>query len=496
MSWWVALSPVLATVATAIVVMLADALGNEGRGTRADSRSGGDLGILTAIGLFASAALAASVWTVEGVITLPDALQGLVAVDRYALFLFMIMGLAGGLSALVAGGYLAEHGLERGEYYALLALSTSGAMLMAMATDFLVLFVGLETMSLAVYALVGFRRTSRRSLEGAMKYYLLGSFAAAILLFGVAFFYVLAGSTHFADVKTALQGEAIHSPIATIAMVLVLVGLAFKVSAVPFHMWTPDAYEGAPTPTTAFMSVVVKAAAFAALLRVLLVCFGDTGFDGKAGWPSIVTFLAAASMILGNVVALLQRNVKRMLAYSSIAHAGYILLGVLAAAHGSPQGRASVLFYLLSYAVTNIGAFAAIVYLGRRGAESVHLEDFAGVSRRHPAAALALTLFMVSLTGMPPTAGFFAKLYILRAALGQDMVGMVVLLVLTSAVSAYYYVGLVVQMYMKQPTPGQPTARRMRSGMVAMAIVLCAVAVLQLGIWPSRLLAMALEAAF
>jgi NADH-quinone oxidoreductase subunit N len=365
---------------------------------------------------------------------------------------------------------------------------------MAMATDFLVLFVGLETMSLAVYSLVGFRRTSRKSLEGALKYFLLGSFAAAILLFGVALFYVLAGSTHYADVKVALQGDAIHSPIATIAMVLVLVGLAFKVSAVPFHMWTPDAYEGAPTPTTAFMSVVVKAAAFAALLRVLLGCFGETGLGESSGWPQIVAFFAVASMILGNVVALLQRNVKRMLAYSSIAHAGYILLGVLAAWRGAPEGRASVLFYLLSYAVTNIGAFAAIVYLGRRGAESVHLEDFAGAARRHPGAALVLTLFLVSLTGMPPTSGFFAKLYVLRAALGAGMWPMVVLAVLTSAISAYYYVGLVVQMYMKKPAAGQPVAQKMDSGLVATALVLCALAVLLLGVWPSPLLSMALEA--
>jgi len=495
MSVWVALSPLFATVATAIAVMLADALGSsptvEGR---ASGRTGGDLGLLAAVGLFATAGLSVGLWPSAGSIILPESLQGLVAVDRYTLFLCMVIGVAGGLSSLVAGGYLAEHRLERGEYYALVALSSTGAILMAMATDFLVLFVGLETMSLAVYSLVGFRRTSKKSLEGAMKYFLLGSFAAAILLFGIALFYVLAGSTHFADVKTALQGDAIRSPIAMLAMVFVLIGLAFKVSAVPFHMWTPDAYEGAPTPTTAFMSVVVKAAAFAALLRVLLSCFGETGLGESSGWPQIVAFFSFASMILGNVVALLQRNVKRMLAYSSIAHAGYILLGVLAAWREAPEGRASVLFYLLSYTVTNIGAFAAVVYLGRRGAESVHLEDFAGAARRHPTAALALTLFLVSLTGMPPTSGFFAKLYVLRAALGVDMWKMVVLAVLTSAVSAYYYVGVVVQMYMKKPAAGQPVAQRMDSGLVATAIVLCAIAVLLLGVWPTGLLKMALEA--
>jgi NADH-quinone oxidoreductase subunit N len=495
MSLWALLSPLLATVATAVAVMLADALGGKpGTPGNEPGRTGGDLGVLTAVGLFATAGLAVGLWSSAGTITLPETLRGVVAVDRYTLFLCMVIGVAGGLSSLVAGGYLAEHRLERGEYYALLAMSSTGAILMAMATDFLVLFVGLETMSLAVYSLVGFRRTSRRSLEGALKYFLLGSFAAALLLFGAALFYVLAGSTHYADVKVALQGDAIHSPIATIAMVLVLVGLAFKVSAVPFHMWTPDAYEGAPTPTTAFMSVVVKAAAFAALLRVLLGCFGETGLGESSGWPQIVAFFAVASMILGNVVALLQRNVKRMLAYSSIAHAGYILLGVLAAWRGAPEGRASVLFYLLSYAVTNIGAFAAIVYLGRRGAESVHLEDFAGAARRHPGAALVLTLFLVSLTGMPPTSGFFAKLYVLRAALGAGMWPMVVLAVLTSAISAYYYVGVVVQMYMKKPAAGQPVAQRMDSGLVATALVLCALAVLVLGVWPSLLLSMALEA--
>jgi NADH-quinone oxidoreductase subunit N len=495
MSVWVALSPLLATVATAIAVMLADALGSSPRADeRAPGRTGGDLGLLTAVGLFASAGLALGVWSSSAQIVLPAQLQGLVAVDRFTLYFCMAMSGAGGLAALVAGGYLAEHRIERGEYYALLALSVTGAILMAMATDFLVLFVGLETMSLAVYSLVGFRRTSRKSLEAAMKYFLLGSFAAAILLFGVALLYVLAASTQFGPINEALKGEAIHSPLALLGMVMVLIGLGFKVSAVPFHMWTPDAYEGAPTPTTAFMSVVVKAAAFASLLRVLLACFGETGLGHPSAWPQIVAFFAVASMILGNVVALLQRNVKRMLAYSSIAHAGYLLVGVLAAWRDSPDGRASVLFYLASYAVTNIGAFAAIVYLGRRGAESVHLEDFAGAARRHPTAALALTLFLVSLTGMPPTSGFFAKLYVLRAALDRGMWAMVLVAVLTSAVSAYYYVGLVVQMYMKTPAPGQPVAQRMNSGLVAVAIVLCASAVLAFGIWPSRLLSLALEA--
>ncbi|MBI2896801.1 MAG: NADH-quinone oxidoreductase subunit N [Deltaproteobacteria bacterium] len=491
MSVWLALSPLLAMVATGLVAMLVDVLV---RSPASDADTRGDLAIITTVGLFASAALALGLWGSGPSVALPESLGGVVAVDRFGLFFAATIGLGGGLSALIAGGYLAEHGIERGEYYPLIAFSCAGAALMAMATDLLVLFVGLETMSLAVYCLAGFRRGSRKSLEGALKYFLLGSFAAAFLLFGIALLYVLAASTRIAEISEALRGAAGSSPIAVLALVLLLTGLGFKISAVPFHMWTPDAYEGAPTPVTAFMSVVVKAAAFAALLRVLLVAFGGTALGASVGWPQIVAFFAVASMSVGNLVAIWQKNVKRMLAYSSIAHAGYVLVGVLAAWKGAPEGRAGVLFYLLSYTVMNIGAFACVAYFGRRDAEAVHTSDFAGVARQHPAAALALATFMVALTGMPPTAGFFAKLYVFRSAIDAGLWPLVVVAVLNSAVSAYYYLNLVVTMYMRSPEPGAPVAQPMRSGAIATAIVICALLVLHLGIWPSRLLSMALEA--
>jgi NADH-quinone oxidoreductase subunit N len=277
-------------------------------------------------------------------------------------------------------------------------------------------------------------------------------------------------------------------------LVLVLAGLAFKVSAVPFHMWTPDAYEGAPTPTTTFMAVAVKGAAFAIMIRVLLVAFGDERLTGwAAGWPPVLTLLAILSMTVANLVAGRQESVKRMLAYSSIAHAGYALVGIVAAPSSS-LGTASVLYYMLAYTVSTVGAFGALILCGSRGKEAVSYADLSGIGKRHPAAALAFSLFLLSLAGSPPTAGFFAKLYVFRAAIDSHLYVLAVIGLLNSVLGAYYYLRVLVYMYMREPEPGAPVAVPMRSGYVATALVLAAVFVLLLGLLPGTSLDVAAAA--
>jgi NADH-quinone oxidoreductase subunit N len=487
MTEWLPFVPLAIVVVGALAIMLADAIGG-------GEQSG--LAMPTAAAFGAAGLVALAIWAGHLPLATPEPLEGLVAVDRFGIFLQGTLALGGALAALLAGGYFAEHEIERGELYPLLLFSGAGAMLLSIATELLVLFIGLETMSLAVYAMVGFRRTHPKSAEAAMKYFLLGSFAAAILLYGFALLYVVTGETTLSGIGQALAGDASRDPLAPVAVALVLVGLAFKVSAVPFHMWTPDAYEGAPTPVTAFMSVAVKAAAFAALLRFLSSYGQETPLGAYHQWPSVVAVLAIATMTLGNLVAMHQTNLKRMLAYSSIAHAGYLLLGVLAAWRVGDAGRAAVLYYLLAYTASNAGAFGSVVYLGSKGAESVDLSDFAGVAKRHPAAALCLALFMLSLAGVPPTAGFFGKLYLFRALMDGGHWWLVVVALVNSAIGAYYYLYVIVVAYMKEPEPGAPVARRMRSGYVAFALLAAAALVIQMGVLPGRFLNAALSATF
>ncbi len=428
----------------------------------------------------------------------PEQITHYLAVDRLGLFFDVVICAGAAFTALLAGGYLREHGLERGEFYVILVLTAFGAIVLARAVDLLSLFLGLETMSLGAYSMVAFRRTSPRSAEGAIKYFLLGSFAAAILLFGSALLYGATGHTDLAGIGAAISGGTADVRLSLLGMLLVIVGLAFKVSAVPFHMWTPDAYEGAITPATTFMAVGVKAAAFAVLVRVLLVSFGDDlSASGDTGWPPVLAGLAAVTMIYGNIAAVAQSSVKRMLAYSSIAHAGYILVGVVAAFRVGETAVISVLYYLMAYTVSNALAFGALICLGSRGKEAVSYEDLAGVGRRHPAAALPFVLGVLSLLGMPPTAGFFGKYYVFNAAVqaGGGMVWLAVLGVLTSAIGAYYYLRVIVYMFMKQPQAGAPVAVPMRSGYVITALVLSGYFVLRMGMAPSAYLDMAIEAA-
>ncbi|MEB2311399.1 MAG: NADH-quinone oxidoreductase subunit N [Sorangiineae bacterium] len=497
MSWVFGLSPFLIVGLGALLLMLAEAFGRpvarEGEPidpTDAGSGRAAELALGSAVVLFAGAVLSIGVWLYG-----PERLEGLefvapyLLVDRFSMFFCFVLCLGGALSALLAGGYLPEYRIDRSEFFPLTVLSTLGAMALASAGDLLSLFLGLETMSLGVYCMVGLRRGSARAIEAAVKYFLLGSFAAALTLFGSALLYGATGHTDLAGIGRAMAGvgtaaSTVSAPMILIALVLMLAGIGFKVSAVPFHMWTPDAYEGAPTPTTTYMAVAVKSAAFGALLHVLLLAFGDPRLKSwGSGWPPAVATLAILTMTVANLIAVRQESVKRMLAYSSVAHAGYMLVGVTATM-ASPEAQSAVLFYLLTYTVSTVGAFGTLILCGRRGAESVSYDDLKGIGRRHPAAALAFTLFLLSLAGVPPTAGFFGKFYIFRAAIDADFTLLVVIAVINSFVAAFYYLKVLVVMYFSEPEPGAPLAVPMKSGYVAAALLISAILVIVLGVIP------------
>jgi NADH-quinone oxidoreductase subunit N len=497
-----ALSPLLVVAVGALLLMLAEAFSTKrtlfatGGATRTVEHANG-LALGTTIVLFAGCAFSASVWmygvdNVEGL----GSLAPWLTVDHFSLFFDALLCLGGGMAALLAGGYLPEHHLNRGEFYALILFSTLGAMILAGAGDLLTIFLGLETMSIGAYALTAFRRNSPRSSEGALKYFLLGSFAAALQLYGFALLYGATGHTDLAGIGGALRAGGVRDPMVVVALCLVLAGLLFKVSAVPFHMWAPDAYEGAPTPATTYMAVAVKSGAFAMLLRILLTVFGDPqSTSWAAGWPPVVACLSVLTMTVANLVAGRQDSVKRMLAYSSIAHAGYLLVGVVVTMRDQPQGEASVLFYLLTYTASTAGAFGALILCGRRGAEAVSYEDLSGIGRRHPGAALPFSLFLLSLAGIPPTAGFFGKWFIFRAAIDSGFYWLALIALLNSVVAAYYYLRVLVYMYMREPAAGAPIAVPMRSGYVAAALRLSAILVIALGLLPTRSLDLAIAAA-
>ncbi len=487
MSLVLALSPLLVVGLSALLLMLVEAL---------SSRRGG-MALGTAVVLFTGAACAGGVW-MFGVENVGDvsALAPWLVFDKLTLFFDILLCLGGGLAALLAGGYLPEHNLDRGEFYALILFATFGAMVLAASGDALTLFLGLETMSIGAYAMTAFRRASPRSAEGALKYFLLGSFAAAILIYGFALLYGATGHTDLVGIGAAVRTSAAHNPLLLVGAVFVLVGVAFKISAVPFHAWTPDAYEGAPTPATTFMAVAVKAGAFAMLLRVLGSSFSDKLWTSWAsGWPPMMATLAALTMTVANLIAGRQDSVKRMLAYSSIAHAGYLLVGVTALMRDPAEAGASILYYLLAYTVSTAGAFGALILCGSRGREAVSYEDLSGLGKRHPTAALAFSLFLLSLAGIPPTAGFFGKWYIFKAAIDGGLYWLAILALVNSVIAAYYYLRVMVYMYMREPGAGAPVAVPMRSGYVTAALVVSAVLVLVFGLAPTRYLEMAVSAA-
>jgi len=413
---------------------------------------------------------------------------GVIRADNFTLFINLVLCVVGVLTMLFSSGVVERENLPAGEYYALTLFAICGMMMMAAATDLLVIFIALEIFSLAVYVLTGIRRASATSAEAAFKYFLLGSFSSAFFLYGVAFTYAVAGSTRLEQIGTALSAQAAGAPptLALLAVGLLAVGFAFKVSAVPFHMWTPDAYEGAPTIVTAFMSTGVKAAAFAAFARVFLSPLEPL----QGQWIPALSVIAAATMIVGTVVGVVQSNIKRMLAYSSIAHAGYLLLGIIAA---NSTGKSAILFYLLAYAVTNLGALGIVAILGTQQNEHDELRDFAGLWRSRPALAGLMTIFLLSLGGFPPTAGFIGKWYIFTAAVQEGHYWLAIIGVLTSVVSVFFYLRIVVMMYMSESAPEIDSMRPRVTATAVAGLVLATAAVLYLGVLPTRVLDLAMD---
>ena len=471
-------APEIVVLVTALLVMIVDLfLGQEQKGR---------LAWLSLVGVLAAAGLSYYIW--DGT---DPVLQNMLVADGYALFLNLVILTAAALVLLFSMEYTTRAGLALGEYYTLLLLSTAGMMLMAAAINLMTIFLALEILSIALYVLVGLNRAELRSAEAALKYFLLGAFASGFLLYGMALIYGQAGTTALDGIRdhvASLGGE--FPALLVVGLGLMIVGFGFKVALVPFQMWTPDAYQGAPTSVTAFMSVGAKAAGFAALGRVVLYAFGDptSGLSLYGEWVWVLAVMAALTMTVGNLAALRQANLKRMLAYSSIAHAGYILVGLAA---GNELGTSAVLFYLFAYAFMNVGAFAILIAVGRfegstAGGET--LDDFAGLAARRPGLAAAMALFMLSLAGVPPLAGFLAKLNVFSAAVQADLVWLAVVGVINSVVSAYYYLRVVVSMYMKEGAPAEaaPVCLALQVG-----VGIAAVAIVVLGVWPAPILHLA-----
>jgi NADH-quinone oxidoreductase subunit N len=404
-------------------------------------------------------------------------------IDNFSIFFQWLFLIITGVSVILSMRFNERESIDRGEYYALLLFACSGMSLMAASGDLILTFLGIEILSIATYILAGFKRNDIRSNESSLKYFLLGSFATAILLYGIALIYGGIGSTNYQSIREIvfLQGKIQTTTL--IGMALLLVGFGFKVALVPFHSWVPDVYEGAPTPITAFMAVGPKAAGFAALMRILIQAFPFLADD----WGSILWLLSILTMTLGNIVAVLQTNIKRMLAYSAIAHAGYILIGIVA---NNQTGYSAVLFYLVIYAAMNLVAFGVILSFSQTGDSRVNLDDYIGLGRRAPFAAAALSLALISLAGIPLTGGFMGKLYLFSAAIQSKYVILVVIAVLNSVVSVFYYFRLIVYMYMKEPGADMAELEPIGRPIQAIIVIGC-ILILLLGIHPDHILALA-----
>ena len=401
---------------------------------------------------------------------------GLIAVDGFSTFFKLVFLGAAIMTVLMSHRYLAIESIGNGEYQFLVLCATLGMMIMAGAIDLISAFIGLETMAVSFYILAGYIRPNPRSNEAALKYFLLGAFSLAILLYGMSLLYGLTGSTHLDSIAAALG--SLRDTRLLLAIVLLVAGLGFKIAAAPFHMWAPDVYEGAPTPVTAFLSVGSKAASFALLLRIFFV-----GLPLQlADWSVLLATMAVVTMTAGNIAALTQSNIKRMLAYSSIAHAGYVLIGVVA---GTERGVSAALFYMAVYAFMQLGAFAVVVLLRRTDAIGDELKDFSGLWRRQPFAAFAMLLFMLSLGGIPPTAGFMGKFRLFGAAIDSGLVWLAVAGVLNSVLSLYYYLRVVIFMYQRTETTG---SEPVLSPMLATTLAIAAIGTLALGVYPAPLI--------
>jgi NADH-quinone oxidoreductase subunit N len=485
-----ALSPIvpeLIVAMTAMVVIVADALIS-----RRAARNW--LPLITVAGLLAALITPTGfvqLWQYPSSATAELVLRpaaAFIQVDGFTNFFRAVFILLAIFGTVVAPSYLVRKQVPQGEYYATMLFSTLGAMTIVLATDLITLFVGIELMTIPVYVLAGIQRRDRFANEAALKYFLLGAFSSALLVYGFAWLFGVTGSTRYVDITAALTSTGLANGPTIIALALITVGLAFKAAVVPFHQWTPDAYDGAPTPATAFMSVAPKAAAFAAILRVMVSALGPLALD----WSTVFAVLAAITMTGGNIVALAQTNVKRMLAYSSIAHTGYILAAVAAVAAG-PAAGAAVLFYLFAYGLMNLGAFACLLYIELEGTRGATLDELNGFAKRHGLGALVFAIFLISLTGIPPTVGFVAKFLVIQPVLDAGFTWLAVLLALNAVLAAFYYLRVVVRMYMYDAAATAPTL--VPSRLLNVSLGVSAFAVVGFGIVPNSLYQWALDAA-
>ncbi len=420
--------------------------------------------------------------------------SGLVVIDSYAAFWKLLLYVISGMTVLLSMSYLKEEGIELAEYYAFVLLALVGMMVMVSGADLLTIYLGIELMSITLYIMAGFKRFEARSIESSAKYFVLGAFSSGILLYGISLVFGITGSTRLEEISAALNGRGLDDPLVLVALMLVLVGFGFKIAAVPFHMWTPDVYQGAPTSVTAFMAVASKTASFAALLRVLLEGFGGV----KPNWNLLILMICLVTIALGNLVAIVQTNVKRMLAYSSIAHAGYALIGVVVAGgvgvgtEVSSRGVSSLMVYLAIYSFMTLGAFTMVAMLRKGGLEGEEIEDFTGLAKRHKVGAFLMLAFMVSLAGIPPTAGFIGKFYLFMAAVNAGLTWLAVIGLIFAAISAFYYLRIVMVMYMREPSSEQELHTRLiMSPQTSTVLVFAIVGVILLGIFPGPLVSIA-----
>lgn len=419
--------------------------------------------------------------------------NNMLAADYYSSLFNVVLLSATGLVILGSYSYLEKEGIHYNEYYSLALFSCIGMMMLASALDLVVLFVALETMSIGVYVMVGFRRTDVRSNEAALKYFVLGSAASAIMLFGIALLYGATATMNINAMAEFIKANGTNNSLLLLGAVLVMAGFLFKVATVPFHMWMPDVYEGAPTTVTNFMTTGLKAAAFASFMRVFMSFGYGADLTGRlnGGFHDVLWIVAVLTMFLGNVIALTQRNIKRMLAYSSIAHSGYILIGFIAGGR-SEYGYSSVVVYLVGYVIMNIGAFTIVSLIGERGDRNTDIQDYSGLGFKHPALGFAMAVFMFSMAGIPPTVGFAAKYVVFSSAVQAGEVSLAVLAVLCSAIGAYYYLRVIVYMYMKEPVRAERVGFALPTTLVILAATL---ATLQFGLFPSMLIQAARKAA-
>jgi NADH-quinone oxidoreductase subunit N len=463
------LPEIILTLAGTLLMILEGLAGERSR------KGTGPLALLAIVGAFAAAFFA-------GLNNRGPAFQNFLIIDDFATYFRLLVLIVGAFTVLCSLSYVIRENIDSGEYYALILFSLVGQCLLATSNELIMVFIGLEISSIATYILAGYNRDDRRNNEAAIKYFLLGSFATAFLLYGVAWIYGLTGTTNLAQIgKLLADPRAVDAPwMVGACCALMFVGFAFKVSAAPFQSWTPDVYQGAPAPITMFMSAGPKAAAFAVFLRVFTTGFSSLG----ESWEPVVWISALLTMIIGNFAALTQSNVKRVLAYSSIAHAGYVLVAIAAR---SEIGTAAALFYLGSYAFMNLGAFAIVTHFSRTHERYVLVEDLAGLSQKQPVIAALFTVFLLSLIGVPLTSGFFGKFYVFKAAIDSKLFWLAVLGLLNSAVAAYYYLRMIVVMYFHEPGQSVETSTPPAGG-VNITIWASAIMIVVLGVYPSLLL--------